>query len=348
MEARAALGGVVVREVLGGGSGSSYGPWADEPVAPPNQPVNVTPALTQNRFRRLPSQASGTNPPSTPTGLTFTNITHHSARLRWNASTGNIMGYRIYHANGFFLTWTHANVRFVDIRGLNSGSTYGFVVVAVGANGSFSASSEVGRVQTSGVTREQEDARARELRDRMRNLMYIPAYNQIRWDRATPAQRETILRELFRDVSAMLGFTPRHDLAFHDLRNMNVHAEINALTRQITINTFLLGDSDHDWMMAYFREWAMLAVIHEARHEFQLNATLQPNRFLVTSQTLSYWAHEFVIENNILINYTTEFPYYFRHAVEWDAWNFMGEGEQARNALRGAGLRPVFEGSWPW
>jgi len=39
---------------------------------------------------------------------------------------------------------------------------------------------------------------------------------------------------------------------------------------------------------------------------------------------------------------------YYAQPIEWDAWNFEGSGDHIRRTLRNAGLRPVYEGSWPW
>jgi len=35
-------------------------------------------------------------------------------------------------------------------------------------------------------------------------------------------------------------------------------------------------------------------------------------------------------------------------SAQWGAWNFAGQYVRAREVLEEAGLRSVYEGSWPW
>jgi len=81
-----------------------------------------------------------TTPPSTPTGLTASNVTGTSVTLSWNASSDNVgvTGYTLY--NGASIAASTSGLS-AAVSGLSPGSTYGFTVVAKDAAGNTSASS---------------------------------------------------------------------------------------------------------------------------------------------------------------------------------------------------------------
>ena len=298
-------------------------------------------------------------PPSRPTGLSFSNITYNSAILSWSFST-NATTYRVYHypSNELLGSTVLASM---FIPNLAPDTVHRFTVVANGAGGdsqrSLVASFRTEQAPTivvppDEITRAQEDIVAWDASERAISLMYAPEFDQIVWNNATPDERKELLRNLFYSVHDILEQSPQSVLHFQPFP-INPDGTFYAGTyspsrRQTTINSNLLNDFDSDVLMRDFREAAMLAVIHEARHEFQHNATLDFDRFTVSMETREYWWYELFMIGGSLPNYTTELPYYFQQAVEWDAWHFMGRGDYARDALRETGLRPVFEGSWPW
>ena len=83
---------------------------------------------------------SGTTP-STPTGLTPSSVTRSSITLSWNASTGNVAGYRLSLNGAQVGTSTSAGYSF---NGLTCGTSYTLGVAAYDAAGNASATAVLG------------------------------------------------------------------------------------------------------------------------------------------------------------------------------------------------------------
>jgi chitodextrinase len=91
------------------------------------------------------SQPQGdTTPPTTPTNLSWTDITTSSVTLAWNASTDNVgvVGYHIYNSSNAALIATTSNTSY-PVTGLTAGGTYSFYVRAYDAAGNQSAASNL-------------------------------------------------------------------------------------------------------------------------------------------------------------------------------------------------------------
>ena len=213
--------------------------------------------------------------------------------------------------------------------------------------------------QRPGPTIAQERASCSTMSARAIALLDDPAFNQARWNNATPRERENILHELFMEVNAILGQTPQRNLRFRDIGNTS--GTFNRASGQVTINEHYLQDLDErdlqDFdlddppdeiirrVMIARREDAMLTVIHEARHEFQYNATRDHSRFVVSLETRIMWQHNF---DNYIEFGVGSIGAHYAQPIEWDAWNFMGRGYRIRFTIESEGLRPIYDGSWPW
>ncbi|MFA5648092.1 MAG: GEVED domain-containing protein [Bacteroidales bacterium] len=99
----------------------------------------------------ISGSTSDTQPPTTPTGLTASNITSSSAQLSWNASTDNVgvTGYDVYM--GGTLQGTVAT-NSANVTGLSAGTSYSFYVKAKDAAGNVSGASNTYSLTTTGGT----------------------------------------------------------------------------------------------------------------------------------------------------------------------------------------------------
>jgi len=167
------------------------------------------------------------------------------------------------------------------------------------------------------------------------------AFNRIRWDNASPAGRQRILNDFFAQVNGILGHIPRYALAFRDL-DAGTSGRYNRRTGLITINTRYLQD-DSSLQMIENCEEAMFTVIHEARHEFQHNATRSSTSFRVSVETRNHWRDNM----NRYVGPRSGVAH-FAQPIEWDAWNFEGNAGRIRPVIKDEELVPVYEGSWPW
>ena len=98
---------------------------------------------------KISGSSSDTQAPTTPTGLTGSNITSSSVQLSWNASTDNVgvTGYDVYMGGSLLGTVTSNSANITD---LSAGTYYSFYVKAKDAAGNVSGTSNTYSVTTSG------------------------------------------------------------------------------------------------------------------------------------------------------------------------------------------------------
>ena len=197
--------------------------------------------------------------------------------------------------------------------------------------------------QRPGPSRAQERASCRELSRRARTLMDMEGFDQNAWNNATPAGREDMLHLFYAILNEILDTTPRHNLRFRYSATGSSGA-YDRRTRLITINTRYLQNSSDELEMEARRVRVLNTVIHEARHEFQHQAVLDHSRFTVSLETRNHWQRNM---NNYILLSSGNSSAFYTQPIEWDAFNFQGDGERIRRHIR-AGVRPEYEGSWPW
>ncbi len=90
--------------------------------------------ISNTNFEITPGTVGDTQAPSTPAGLTSSNITQTTVDLNWNASTDNVgvTGYDVYQGNTIITTVTTTSYQ---ATGLASNTTYSFRVKAKDAAG---------------------------------------------------------------------------------------------------------------------------------------------------------------------------------------------------------------------
>ncbi len=73
--------------------------------------------------------------PSTPTNLSFSEVSHDRCKLSWTASTGSPTGYRVYQVGATPTLKATVTTNSTTISGLSPGTTYSFYVVAYNSAG---------------------------------------------------------------------------------------------------------------------------------------------------------------------------------------------------------------------
>jgi len=310
--------------------------------------------------------------PSAPTRLRFSNITYNSATLSWDApATGQVTGYRVYwlyRDNLDYLASTSATS--MNFSGLSSNAEYQFVVVATGPGGR-SEGSDVATLRTElaptiVVPPVTGGGDCRQMSQRIQAVMEWEQFNQARWNAADSDGRQEILLEFYRIIIPMfdeyfilprLGRPTEPLIIFEPLQPGENGRHLRA-TGSIMISTRLL-DGNTDEELRNNRIYAFSYVIHEARHEFQWQASRTDRRqyFDVRTSTRDQWHHNLnnlvspFIPNTTIITAQTQAEY-LAQPIEWDAWNFKGPifAERLREMieLSSVQVRPEYEGSWPW
>jgi len=110
---------------------------------------NTSPQSAPRSVTTASGGGADTTPPSTPTGVTATNVTASSITLSWQASTDNIgvLGYKIFRDGALADTTTSTTLA---QTGLAANTTYVFNVAAVDAAGNVSGVSPSYSVTTAG------------------------------------------------------------------------------------------------------------------------------------------------------------------------------------------------------
>ena len=326
--------------------GSGGGSWDAPPGSGGSGSMIGTPPIGGGPHQWFDPNVRVTGNASPPTNLRFAHVNNNldnNVTLIWNASVGNVSGYRIYTEHGLFIGSTSArHLTSFRINHLHPSTNYRFFVAAVDNNRNRASRSNVVGVRTQDI-RERERVNDVIMSNLSTNLMMDIVFdetNQIAWHNSNRRQRERILQDFFNRINNIAGVSPRRELSFRNLSN--AYGLYNINTGQITINSRLLDNGTNGAEITNYIT-AMLTIIHEARHEFQHSAIRNSNRFLISSETRGYWRNNF---NNYI--HPSAGDLFYAQPIEWDAFNFSGEGNTARSRLRRSHLRPLYEGSWPW
>lgn len=163
-------------------------------------------------------------------------------------------------------------------------------------------------------------------------LLSTPKYSEEKWNNASVAEREQMIRDFIVDVNAVLGTTTAITVIFDDGEGntkyngyFDYHDDGTAV---IYINPERIQTGDR----AVFN-----TAIHESRHCYQHSAVDNPESYIVSEETLEQWA-----ENLDPKNYKSggSGDAYYSQPVEWDTFHF------AHQEYRTDGITPDYEGSW--
>ena len=245
------------------------------------------------------------------------------------------------------VTWesSDSSVASVNSSGRVTAHSPGFATITVRTSDGGHQASVLITVPAGGATREQERASCTRMRDRIDTLRNEERFSFDAWI-ADPLGRQDILRELFVKVNYEMGYRPRLvRLDFSDLA-VGYFATHDPPTGQVLVNTELLECSDDPNEMRDRHAIAIQSVIHEARHEFQYNVVhyYEDHNFTISLETRGHWRVNLLPGNYTLSPLANNYA----QPIEWDAWNFEGTMDRVLEVMENAGVRPVYEGSWPW
>lgn len=156
-------------------------------------------------------------------------------------------------------------------------------------------------------------------------------FSEETWYKATPKEREQILRDYLVEVNKIMG-TERPTLIIEKMEKESLMGSYNGDTNTIRINSPRLSDADSYRLMK--------TIVHESRHGYQHQACEHPEKFMVSKETLDQWRENFK-PGNYKTAKSDGWDAYARQPVEWDAMNFAQQ-DYYTSQISG----PDYAGSW--
>lgn len=147
------------------------------------------------------------------------------------------------------------------------------------------------------------------------DLLEQDKYSKEVWEKASAEERKWILTDFIRDINRIMGTDMNKSIVFSEL-DENIRGFYDSAANSVTVNSlFLDPDASNSYTI-------MKTLIHEMRHCYQHTACSQPDRFLVSEETLARWKNSFEDYKKIdIVGYDA----YVKQPVEWDAKLFAGQ-----------------------
>ena len=182
-----------------------------------------------------------------------------------------------------------------------------------------------------GVTREEEKAHDLFMQEQIFALLETSEFSKKTWNRASVAERKSILESFLVKIAAVFGVTVSTSVNFYDgpqsERGYYSHSD-----RGVSINEKYLSRSDSYQIMQ--------TMIHEMRHAYQHAAVDDPSSYQVSAETIKAWADNFPAKNYKSTSKGNTYEEYVSQPIEWDAKNFAKQYSDITNA------KPEYVGSW--
>ena len=173
--------------------------------------------------------------------------------------------------------------------------------------------------------REKQEAQNKEkkadkqMQKEMRKLLKSERYSSKTWKKASVAEREQILRELFQDLQDIFHIEV-DNLYIEEIESLPGYITYGYLIpsngkMSVTLNESLLSDPQN-------YERIMNTMIHEMRHGYQHSVVEHPENYEVTDETVESWRANF---NDYKRTEYDGYEAYRNQPVEKDARGFADE-----------------------
>jgi len=180
--------------------------------------------------------------------------------------------------------------------------------------------------------RTQEKLMDHYMSDACQNLLNEDRYSEKRWNNASPDERKAMLNSFILEINEIMGTDVDKTVNYADL-DSSTRGYYDPDANSVTINTDYLATSMADSYMI------MRTMIHEMRHCYQHQAVENPEKFMVSKETLKKWEENFKpgkYKNAQKDGYEA----YVTQPIEWDAKNFAKQKNDVK------GYTPEYAGSW--
>ena len=170
-------------------------------------------------------------------------------------------------------------------------------------------------------------------------LLSDPAFSADSWKKKSEAEKHASLDSLVGRMNSIFGTSVNASAVPYNEPSLGSRGYYSPQDNSVHINSYVMNSSGG----AALRQ----TVVHEMRHAYQNYCINNPDKVLVSRETINKWA-----ENNLPGHYVSvdknapphiralQYDAYLRQPIEWDAKNFAGQLRDVK------GCTPDYEGSW--
>lgn len=180
------------------------------------------------------------------------------------------------------------------------------------------------------VSKKQEKMMDHYMSDACAALLKTDRYSEETWYKATPKEREEILKSFILDINDIMGTDVDKNVNFVPMTG-GTRGYYDPDTNAVYINSAYLDGSRADSYQI------MKTMIHEMRHCYQHTAVKNPEKFMVSRETLDAWQKNFEPGGYYSGD---DYAKYVQQPIEWDAKNFAKQYSDVE------GYTPEYAGSW--
>ncbi len=177
------------------------------------------------------------------------------------------------------------------------------------------------------VTAAQESQMDRYMRWHIDEVLSEARFSKITWMFSSASEREAILRDFYNRVIEIMGLDV-DGLVFFDRQSANGYVTMgsyNGDTNTVNINSWVIANSSNSYDL-------MSTMVHELRHAYQHAACNDPERFMVSRETIEEWQDSFVNyrgTDEFMVDFGIDrdeaYRRYRAQAVESDARDFANQ-----------------------
>lgn len=161
---------------------------------------------------------------------------------------------------------------------------------------------------------EEEYAQDCYMKDQIATILAQSQYSEETWASATTEERKQMLTNFMNEIAAIYGVDINKTINFTNTGpekgSINLGSYAHG-TQSVNINQYYMENYDSSYDLMY-------TIIHELRHAYQHQAVDNPEKFIVTQETIDIWKCNF--EN--YVSPGEDFDLYREQAVEIDARDF--------------------------
>lgn len=180
------------------------------------------------------------------------------------------------------------------------------------------------------ISKKQEKMMDHYMSDACAALLKTDRYSEETWYKATPKEREEILKSFILDINDIMGTDVDKNVNFVPMTG-GTRGYYDPDTNAVYINSAYLDGSRADSYQI------MKTMIHEMRHCYQHTAVKNPEKFMVSRETLDAWQKNFEPGGYYSGD---DYAKYVQQPIEWDAKNFAKQYSDVE------GYTPEYAGSW--
>lgn len=186
------------------------------------------------------------------------------------------------------------------------------------------------RVEGQPVTERQEHEMDLYMKQEVTKIRKEERFSEETWRNATVEERKKILQDYLDRIYEIMGL-PRVELEWADVEQENGYALMGYYsddTRSVTINEWMIREGDAN----SFNSYELIPTIaHEMRHYYQKEAIRNPDKYVVTEETIQAWEESFAnyrdqsgFERDFGMTPQEAFEAYQNQTVEVDARWYEG------------------------